>query len=902
MGVKLTFALLQDNAVAPPPNFAFALALLGGGDVDVKFIESIFENNDYNIPGLVSALYSWHASNVLLIYWLTIPFRHCAQNDGEGGYGALVEIEGGLVEFQSNCFFNNRALGNGLVISYGEELPVAVDNFGSGNDVEYRTDLECEFIALINITDTSFPNIACADFDASVCAVTDGTPSPDASPVVQPIASPVVQPFASPVLQPSPAPVVEPTIDTPTMTVSEDMPAIASADMPTKVVTGPDASPVAPPVSVPSSPVATDAPDQGPSLPPATGPSSPSVNSPSTGFTPNMKPSDITPSMFTPSMFSPFFVPPAYRTPAFEPTYDAPTYERPVDDKVPSIQSPSIDSPEYKYDETSVSLFCGGITFDAIIMRCHDDNCPSCDFAPLPASTEECRHLEDWFCDELVCCSDCDTLYEDAFECAQELTGLSGCSSDCRGGGDDNDGDDGDANDADTTDSIGTFSRWLTSFLVLSNVSSHRHSYYSHLIQYTVVEIDPFIVRFIGDFDLSQEDVPMSIMSAIDSLIPPFLASEMGSVLNDIGIDMEFIDISRYMYRRVLQSSTAAIQVSGDLELLRSDEASSWTSEKVTDIVKKFFTGASLVKLLDTLKANGLSMDEVTMQDGTTDSIVTNEGDSTQDGTGTSGNNNGDDGQQDSGESNYSMAMIVVAICAGFVCVIVAAALFTIGRRRRKRRRVGREMDSFTESDFTNLRSGQDELPDCNASVAGGSQVSFPDVFTSNRARRSGLMKDDEQYENEPIVKWDSTPATPTYQHSGDEYDGMLDDILSGDDDEDWDNDSSRAVNYKPRRKKSHDGAGDRKAHRSHHRRHHGEGDKTRHSRRHREGDERRHVSRHRHYSHGQHHQQQDDSSLTRAAEWARQVRKQRRSGSLSAPQPYDGESFEDEEEIRFYR
>jgi hypothetical protein len=85
-------------------------------------------------------------------------------------YGSIVEIfNNGYLHFDSSCFIQNKAHGNGLVASYGEDLPTVVNTFGGANEVDYRAMLECEFVALVDGSDGSFPNIACADFEADTC-------------------------------------------------------------------------------------------------------------------------------------------------------------------------------------------------------------------------------------------------------------------------------------------------------------------------------------------------------------------------------------------------------------------------------------------------------------------------------------------------------------------------------------------------------------------------------------------------------------------------------------------------------------------------------------------------------------------------------------------------------------
>lgn len=101
------------------------------------------------------------------------------QNDANG-YGAIVEKFGnGPMNLDSTCWSGNRAHGNALVTSYSAELPAVSTNFGVGNDVEYRVENECEFVALVS-DESPFPNLECSDFDADTCAfeISESTPPP----------------------------------------------------------------------------------------------------------------------------------------------------------------------------------------------------------------------------------------------------------------------------------------------------------------------------------------------------------------------------------------------------------------------------------------------------------------------------------------------------------------------------------------------------------------------------------------------------------------------------------------------------------------------------------------------------------------------------------------------------
>ena len=115
------------------------------------------------------------------------------QNDAFS-YGIIVENFGnGSLTFNSTCWVENRAYGNGLVASYGTEVPNVTNDYGSKNEVEYLSALECEFVALVDGNDQSFPNLACADFSADTCSFSLELPTP---PPVESVET--VEPSAAP--------------------------------------------------------------------------------------------------------------------------------------------------------------------------------------------------------------------------------------------------------------------------------------------------------------------------------------------------------------------------------------------------------------------------------------------------------------------------------------------------------------------------------------------------------------------------------------------------------------------------------------------------------------------------------------------------------------------------------
>lgn len=340
--------------------------------------------------------------------------------------------------------------------------------------------------------------------------------------------------------------------------------------------------------------------------------------------------------------------------------------------------------------------------------------------------------------------------------------------------------------------------------------------------------IEPFVVKFIGDFELTEEVIVL-IIKTVDELIAPYLMGEVGEVLHDIDIEMKFmeeesVNITNAGSERDLESTTTAlIGISGQLELKGSDEEAllEWSSERVTDVIKGFFVGGNLEKLFATLDGKDLVLDKIEMHDEDLDSIVTDEGATTQ--------STSDGGGDGGGGSTKNMTAIIAAtVCGGIAFILLVAALYVSKHRRRKRHRSMREMQSVTDSDTFNLRSGKDELlPDCNASTA--SHISFPDVFGDEEVEFSLHSSDDLPKVNESA--WHASLEQPLR----DEFDDELDDLLG-------DDFSLQAIKH-----------GKTKTRRSHH------------------------------------HKHRDEHDLEKAREWAKKTRKKKRHvAPLSTPQPGD--------------
>jgi hypothetical protein len=282
------------------------------------------------------------------------------------------------------------------------------------------------------------------------------------------------------------------------------------------------------------------------------------------------------------------------------------------------------------------------------------------------------------------------------------------------------------------------------------------------------VSIEPFVVQFIGDFELTN-DAEMIIINVINELISPYLEMEVGDILKYIGMELEFLednDRANSGGQRRRLSSIDLLQVKGSLDLqgTSQDQMNAWTEQKVTSTVRNFFSVTHLVeKLLDTLVNKGLNLNDIAIDNGNAGSIVTEEMSSKQ----STNNSTSSEGSSFADYIQDETVLLIAGICGGVVCMILAVGLvvkiriqwskkfkgvrrFTYksgnagsfnqksGKVRRfkmpriqwreKFGKVRRSMRKSGDTDTLNLRSGHDDLPDCNASIA-SSHVSFPDVL-----------------------------------------------------------------------------------------------------------------------------------------------------------------------------
>ena len=278
---------------------------------------------------------------------------------------------------------------------------------------------------------------------------------PSANPSVLPSFNPSKTPTTSPSSNPTDLPTLSPTTeeqtDEPTFfptvepTVEETL--ISSSSRPSNMPSGlPSLSPTNLPTVVPSespsfSPSRT--PSKNPSSSPSGGPSTkPSFlptgapngssggptssvfpsNAPSNSASPSSLPSDL-PSTVPSSTF-PTGGPSGGPTIPIEPS-ESPTFSL-IPSTTPSL-SPTAEAILLDCDEE--------VDIEAEITACHEssgDACGTCEFVPLPANANTCDSLNEWYC-ELNCCSECDDLYEEAFQCAEFLNDIDDeeCSREC---------------------------------------------------------------------------------------------------------------------------------------------------------------------------------------------------------------------------------------------------------------------------------------------------------------------------------------------------------------------------------------------------------------------------------------------------------------------------------------
>lgn len=157
------------------------------------------------------------------------------QNDAQG-YGAIIDhYDPSALTIENSCFTNNKAYGNALVVSYGDDIGNLTNNYGLGNTVEWADPLECTFAALANLD--SFANTECVEFDATTCQ-RDAAPTPATS-----APGPTV----------APAPVESGMPSTPD-TAETVMPSFATVPTPTSAVTPAPSSQNTAPVPLATSP------------------------------------------------------------------------------------------------------------------------------------------------------------------------------------------------------------------------------------------------------------------------------------------------------------------------------------------------------------------------------------------------------------------------------------------------------------------------------------------------------------------------------------------------------------------------------------------------------------------------------------------------------------------------
>ena len=135
------------------------------------------------------------------------------------------------MSINSSCFIGNKAYGNALVVSYGEEFGNMTNNYGLDNTVVWNSDvgLQCTFAALV---DANYQNAECSEFDASTCASfpTPLTPAPQLTSVPAPPPTPVPQ--ATSVPAPTLAPVPQATsVPAPTPASQTNVPASSPQPM-----------------------------------------------------------------------------------------------------------------------------------------------------------------------------------------------------------------------------------------------------------------------------------------------------------------------------------------------------------------------------------------------------------------------------------------------------------------------------------------------------------------------------------------------------------------------------------------------------------------------------------------------------------------------------------------------
>ena len=189
---------VQDNQGAP--NARPGLVSLAGVGIDIRWTDSLFENNDFAVPGIVSEFIRYYdVVGAVFLLFLIPSFGDSFHQHDAGGYGYIIEnYDDAPLTFTNTCFVNNSAVGNALVNVYGQ-LPTVENTYGSDNTVQYLTEIECEFTAQVDV-EPPFNTLACADFDATTCAFVIDTPTdvPETTPAPQSAGTPAPQAVPTP--------------------------------------------------------------------------------------------------------------------------------------------------------------------------------------------------------------------------------------------------------------------------------------------------------------------------------------------------------------------------------------------------------------------------------------------------------------------------------------------------------------------------------------------------------------------------------------------------------------------------------------------------------------------------------------------------------------------------------
>jgi hypothetical protein len=259
------------------------------------------------------------------------------------------------------------------------------------------------------------------------------------------------------------------------------------------------------------------------------------------------------------------------------------------------------------------------------------------------------------------------------------------------------------------------------------------------------VNIDPFVIRFVGTFESPSKDV-MLIVETVNELMALYLEGQIGEgvALDKIEIDFRLQEneavtatepakaesgstsvrpspANGRALRELETTTVLLLDASGYIEISGDNQADldKYDRERVTKIIKDFFDGVPREGLYEKLKAKGLALTQIVLQSEGTDPIV---------------NDEDPPPSSDEDDDNSSVALVAGLIGGGIVLLAIAAALFISGRHRQRRNcSISEDLRSGSES-LSGAQGGDVFHPEPS-----GTRVSFPGLLYDEQSQEGSL-------------------------------------------------------------------------------------------------------------------------------------------------------------------